>query len=95
MASGSKPSVVVVCPGYMDTKMFVGAKIPRFVTNEDPQKTSTALMKALDTGKEEVFSPRIGYLAAIAAAIFTPWLNEKVLEFTGAHDSFYTSKTVD
>jgi all-trans-retinol dehydrogenase (NAD+) len=93
--AGTGVRVVVVCPGYMDTKMFVGAKIPLFVTNADPQITSTALMKALDTGKEEVFSPRVGYLAAIAAAIFTPRLNEKVLEFTGAHESFYTSKTVD
>jgi hypothetical protein len=52
-------------------------------------------MKALDTGKEEVFSPRAAYFAAIVAAIMTPRLNEKLLEFTGAHDSFYTSKTVD
>jgi len=87
--------VVVVCPGYMDTKMFVGAKIPLFVTNADPQITSTALMKALASGKEEVFSPRVGYLAAIARAIMPPWLNEKVLELTGAHESFYTSKTED
>jgi short-subunit dehydrogenase len=93
--AGTGIKVVVVCPGYMATKMFVGAKIPRFTRLFDPQLTSTALMKALDTGKEEVFIPWTLKGIAFSRGLYPPWLMEKMVEFTGMHESFYTSKTID
>jgi len=87
--------VIVVNPGFMDTKMFVGAKVPRFTTLFDPQKTSDALMKAVDKGRDEVFVPRTVRGMAVMRGLYPPWLMEKVVEMTGMHESFYTSKTVD
>jgi all-trans-retinol dehydrogenase (NAD+) len=93
--AGTKIKVIVVCPGFMSTKMFVGAKVPRFTSLFDPQKTSTALMKAMASGREEVFVPWT--ISGIAAnrGLFSPRLMEKLVEFTGMHESFYTSKTID
>lgn len=93
--SDSGVRVVVVCPGYMATKMFVGAKIPRFTRLFDPQLASTALMKALEKGKEEVYIPWTMWGMAFSRAIYSPKLMEKFIEFTGMHESFYGSKTVD
>ena len=87
--------VIVVCPGFMATKMFVGAKVPRFTTLFDPQKTSTALMKAMDKGREEVFVPWTIRGMAISRGIYPPRLMEKFVELTGMHQSFYSSKTID
>lgn len=93
--AGTKIKVVVVCPGFMATKMFVGAKVPRFTTLFDPQKTSTALMKALASGREEVYVPWTIRGMAVNRGLFSPGLMEKLVEFTGMHKSFYSSKTVD
>ncbi len=87
--------VIVINPGYMATKMFVGAKIPRMTKLFDPQQTSTALMKAIDKGKEEVFIPKNLRGMAILRGLYPPWLMEKTIELTGMHESFYTSKTID
>jgi len=87
--------VIVVCPGYMDTKMFVGAKIPRFTKLFNPQLTSTALMKAMDKGKEEILIPWSLHGIAFSRGLYPPWLMEKMVEFSGMHESFYTSKTID
>jgi all-trans-retinol dehydrogenase (NAD+) len=87
--------IVVVCPGYMDTKMFVGAKVPRFTSLFDPQLTSTALMKAIASGKEEIFIPWTLNAVAFTRGLYPPWLMEKTIEFTKMDESFYGSKTVD
>ncbi|HUT52649.1 MAG TPA: SDR family NAD(P)-dependent oxidoreductase [bacterium] len=93
--AGTGVRVIVVCPGFMATKMFVGAKVPRFTTLFDPQKTSTALMKAMDKGKEEVYVPWTIRGMAISRGLYSPRLMERMVEFTGMHESFYTSKTID
>lgn len=87
--------VIVVNPGFMDTKMFVGAKVPRLTNLFDPQETSTALFRALESGREEVFIPWMVRLLAFLRGLLTPRWTEKLIEFTGLHESFYTSKTVD
>lgn len=93
--SGSGVKVIVVNPGFMNTKMFVGAKVPRFTTMFDPQKTSTALMKAIAKGTEEVYIPKSLHGLAVLRGIYSPRLMEKTVEMTNMHESFYTSKTVD
>ncbi len=93
--SGSKVKVIVLNPGYMATKMFVGAKVPRFAKLFDPQVASTALMKAIDKGKEEVFVPKLLWGIAFSRGLYPPWLMEKMISFTGMDESFYTSKTID
>jgi short-subunit dehydrogenase len=87
--------VIVVCPGYMATKMFVGAKVPRFTNLFDPQQTSTALMKGIAKGKEEIFVPSTVRGMAVNRGLLSPRLMERLVEFTGMHQSFYTSKTID
>lgn len=87
--------VIVVNPGFMATKMFVGAKVPRFTTLFDPQKTSDALMRALASGREEVYIPKTLHALAVIRGLYTPRMMEKTVEMTGMHESFYTSKTVD
>jgi all-trans-retinol dehydrogenase (NAD+) len=93
--SGSAVKVIVLNPGYMDTKMFVGAKIPRFTKMISPQEVSTALMKGIDKGTEEIFMPKMLRGIAFSRGLYPPWLMEKTIEFTGMHESFYTSKTID
>ncbi len=93
--SGSGVKVVMVCPGYMDTKMFVGAKVPLGVSLTDPQKVSKALMKALDKGKEEIYVPKNTHLLAIHRVMFPPKMTERLIEMTGMHESFYESRTED
>jgi short-subunit dehydrogenase len=93
--AGTGVRVIVVYPGFMDTKMFKGAKVPLFTTLFDPQKTSTKLMKAIARGKEEVFIPWTLRGMSLMRGLYPPWLMEKTVEMTGMHESFYTSKTVD
>ena len=93
--SGSGVRVIVVCPGFMDTKMFVGAKVPRFTTLFDPQKTSTALIKAIVKGKEEVYIPGSLHGLAVMRGLYSPRMMERTVEMTNMHESFYTSKTID
>lgn len=92
---GRKIRVIVVCPGFMATKMFVGAKVPRFTTLFDPQKTSTALLRAMEQGREEVYIPATIKGLAMLRGVYPPRWMEKTLELTGIHNSFYTSRTVD
>jgi len=87
--------VVVVCPGFMDTKMFVGVKTSIFTRVKNAQQTSTALMKGLQKGKEEIFSPKFIKLVAFCRGLYPPWLMEKSMEIGGLHEAFYTSRTID
>ncbi len=93
--AGTGIRVIVVNPGFMATKMFVGAKVPRFTALFDPQKTSTALMRAMGKGREEVYVPWTVRGMAVNRGLFSPRLMERLVEFTGMHQSFYTSKTID
>ncbi len=93
--SGSEVRVVVLCPGFMDTKMFVGTKTTMFTKVKDAQETSTALMKGLDKGKEEIFSPKILKLVAFCRGFYSPRRMEKAMETAGLHEAFYSSKTID
>lgn len=93
--SGSGVRVFVVCPGYMDTKMFVGAKVPLGTTLFDPQQTSTALMKGIDKDREEIFIPWNLPGLAFLRGLLSPRKMERLIEMTGMHESFYTSKTID
>ncbi len=87
--------VIVVCPGFIDTKMFSGVKPPLFNSLADPKKISKALMKGIDKGKEEIFSPKITALLPFFRGIYSPRLMEKSMEFVKLHESFYSSKIVD
>ena len=87
--------VIVAYPGYMDTKMFTGAKIPRLTSRFSAQKISDALMNAMDKGKEEVVVPFTLHGMDASRLMLPPRYAEKVLEVTGMHKSFYGSKTVD
>jgi len=88
-------NVIVVYPGYMDTKMFTGAKIPRLTSRFSAQKVSDGLMRAMDKGKETVVVPKSLYAMDASRLMLAPWYAEKVIELTGMHKSFYGSKTVD
>jgi all-trans-retinol dehydrogenase (NAD+) len=87
--------VITVCPGYMATKMFVGAKVPRLTVLFNPQRTSTALMHALAGGGEELFIPWTIRGIAMLRGLLPPRLMEAALEITGMHESFYGSRTED
>ena len=73
-----------------------GVKVPRFTRLIDPQRISTALMQAIDTGREEIYIPRftLRSLALLRASLSPRWM-EKTVELTGMHQSFYSSRTID
>ncbi len=93
--SGSEVRVVVVCPGFLDTKMFVGVKTSLFTKTKDAQITSTALMKGLKKGKEEIFSPKMLKLVAFCRGLYSPRRMEKAMEIAGLHEAFYSCETID
>lgn len=86
---GSGVGFTIVNPGYINTGMFEGAKVPFITRWQDPQKVSDALVVGVKKNKGEVFVPNfIGRLAAFARGLGLPKLVDANFAILGANKSF-------
>jgi all-trans-retinol dehydrogenase (NAD+) len=81
----------IVCPGYIDTGMFAGAKVPFLTRNLDPQRVADAVLDAVMKKKTEVYVPSfIARLTAFTRGLGLPSLYDAVSSISGLDRSFNT-----
>lgn len=68
--------VLTVCPGYIDTGMFAGAKAPLLTPILSPERITDQIIKGIKRNKLFVFSPNMVYLLPPLRAILpTRWFD--------------------
>jgi NAD(P)-dependent dehydrogenase (short-subunit alcohol dehydrogenase family) len=81
----------IVCPGYIDTGMFAGAKVPFATRNLDPQRVADAVLEAVKKNKTEIYVPRfIARQTAFLRGLGLPRLYDAVSSLSGLDKSFNT-----
>lgn len=66
---GSGIDFSYVCPSLVDTELIAGAKRPRFPPVASPEDVANAVVRALKTGKVELYVPRITRISAVLPAV--------------------------
>jgi short-subunit dehydrogenase len=83
----------IVCPAYIDTGMFEGAKVPFLTHNLDPQAVADAVLDAVRRNKAEIYVPRfIARLTAVSRSLSPPRLFDATCSLSGLDTSFCTMK---
>lgn len=81
----------IVCPGYIDTGMFAGAKVPFLTRNQDPQRVADAVLDAVKKRKTEIYVPSfIARLTAFSRGLGLPRFYDVVSSISGLDKSFNT-----
>jgi all-trans-retinol dehydrogenase (NAD+) len=81
----------IVCPGYIDTGMFAGAKVPFATRNLDPQRVADAVLEAVKKNKTEIYIPSfIARQTAFLRGLGLPRLYDIVSALSGLDTSFST-----
>jgi short-subunit dehydrogenase len=82
----------IVNPGYIDTGMFEGAKVPLITHWQDPQKVADAVVDAVKKNKAEIFVPRLMLLISILTRAIHTKLIDLNFRIFGADKTFDTMK---
>ena len=77
-----------VMPALVDTELISGTGRPRFPPPVKPAAVANAVLRALTTGKVEIFVPRFARLSAILPAILPRRVYERIGRAFGIADMF-------
>ncbi len=87
--SGSGVGFTIVCPGYVSTGMFEGAKPPLGSKWVEPQKIADTVLRAVKKGRREVFMPRgQGWLSGFVRGMGMPRVSDAMVVIAGGKRSF-------
>ncbi len=85
---GSGVTFIIVNPGFVQTGMFEGAKIPFFTRWIQPQEVADAVLRAVKKNNWEVFIPNFAVrMAALARGFGLPKLSDFALTIMGGNKS--------
>lgn len=79
----------IVNPGFVNTGMFAGAKVPPITRWQDPQKVADAVVRAVKKRHAEICVPRFAVrLVAVVRGLCVPRLSDPINRFLRGHRSF-------
>lgn len=85
---GSGVRFVIVNPGFVQTGMFEGARIPFLTRWIQPQEVADAVLDAVKNNRGEVFIPRLTVrMAALARGLGLPRLSDFIVTALGGNRS--------
>ncbi|HEY5532748.1 MAG TPA: SDR family NAD(P)-dependent oxidoreductase [Candidatus Anoxymicrobiaceae bacterium] len=85
---GSGVTFIIVNPGFVQTGMFEGAKIPFFTRWIQPQEVADAMLKAIKKNNWEVFIPNFAVrMAALSRGLGLPKISDWALTVMGGNKS--------
>ena len=86
---GSGVGFTIVCPGYVSTGMFEGAKPPMGSRWLEPQEIADTVLRAVKKGRCEVFMPHgQGWLSGFARGLGMPRMSDVFVMIAGGKTSF-------
>ncbi len=77
-----------VCPALVDTELISGTGRPRFPPPARPEHVAQAIVRALRTGKVDLFVPRFGRVSTILPAILPRRVYEAIGRLFGLDKMF-------
>lgn len=83
----SHVKVTTVCPSYVDTGMFEGARPPRLTTMLDPAKLARRIVEAVRKDEILVLEPWLVKVTPIIRGVLPPVLSDLVSDIFGATTS--------
>jgi len=78
----------LVLPGYVDTALVAGARVPRFPPISKPEDVARAVVSVLQTGASQRYVPRYLGLFAVVQLLLPPWALHHIGRWTGVTRSF-------
>jgi len=81
----------IVNPGYVNTGMFGGSKVPFITRWQDPAKIADAIVEAVKKNRAEICVPRLSVRAAtLMRGLCLPRFTDVINSALGGHRSFKT-----
>lgn len=79
----------IVNPGFVNTGMFAGARVPPITRWQDPRKVADAVVRAVKRNRAEICVPRFAVrLAALVRGLCMPRLSDLINTLLRGHRSF-------
>jgi short-subunit dehydrogenase len=82
--------VTAVCPSYIDTEMFQGARMPFLTRALPPRLVAHSVVRAVKRNKNHLLMPWPVHLICLGKALLPLWLGEKICDWFGITNGMST-----
>lgn len=82
-------NVSYILPGFVQTELITGAPGPRWPPPAKPEHVAAAVLRAVDTGKVDLYVPRIARLSAVLPALLPRRVYEPLGKAFGLNTMFH------